>query len=114
MVGITGHHIDRGTRPEDIGGLSKIGLSICFASLLAAMQFGIAGWYLSVGLDFESRVIFAALTALIGSLVVLIIDRNFIYAADTRADLGGISAPLLALPTASGMRLRNAWPNPAS
>lgn len=90
MVGITGHHIDRGTRPEDIGGLSKIGLSICFASLLAAMQFGIAGWYLSVGLDFESRVIFAALTALIGSLVVLIIDRNFIYAADTRADLGGM------------------------
>jgi len=90
MVGITGHHIEPGTRPEDVGGLSKIGLSICFASLLAAMQFGIAGWYLSEGLDADSRAFFATVTALIGSLVVLIIDRNFIYAADTRADLGGM------------------------
>ena len=90
MVGITGHHIEPGTRPEEVGGLSKIGLSICFASLLAAIQFGIAGWFLSAGLDTDSRYIAAAVTALIGSLVVLIIDRNFIYAADTRADLGGM------------------------
>jgi len=90
MVGITGHHIEPGTRPEDVGGLSKIGLSICFASLLAAIQFGIAGWYLTEGLDTDSRYIAAAVTAFIGSLIVLIIDRNFIYAADTRADLGGM------------------------
>jgi len=89
MVGITGHHIEPDTRPGDVGGLSKIGLSICFASLLAAIQFGIAGWYLSEGLDTDSRYITAAVTALIGSLIVLIIDRNFIYAADTRADVGG-------------------------
>ena len=89
MVGITGHHIESDTRPGDVGGLSKIGLSICFASLLAAIQFGIAGWYLSEGLDTDSRYITAAVTALIGSLIVLIIDRNFIYAADTRADVGG-------------------------
>lgn len=89
MVAITGHHIEPGTRPEDVGGLSKIGLSICFASLLAAIQFGIAGWFLSEGLDTESRYITAGVTAIIGSLVVLIIDRNFIYAADTRADVGG-------------------------
>lgn len=90
MVGITGHHIEPGTRPEDVGGLSKIGLSICFASLLAAIQFGIAGWYLTEGLDTDSRYIAAAVTAFIGSLIVLIIDRNFIYAADTRADIGGM------------------------
>jgi len=63
MVGITGHHIEPDTRPGDVGGLSKIGLSICFASLLAAIQFGIAGWYLSEGLDTDSRYITAAVTA---------------------------------------------------
>lgn len=90
MVAITGHHIDKGTEPEDVGGLSKIGLSICFAAFLAAIQFGIAGWYLGENFDPDTRVIFAAVTAIIGTCIVLIIDRNFIYAADTRADTGGV------------------------
>ncbi len=90
MVAITGHHIDKGTEPEDVGGLSKIGLSICFAAFLAAIQFGIAGWYLGENFDPDTRIIFAAVTAIIGTCIVLIIDRNFIYAADTRADTGGV------------------------
>ena len=90
MVGITGHHINGNTEPEDVGGLSKIGLSICFASLLAALQFGIAGWYLGESFGEDTRVVFAATTAIIGLFIVLIIDRNFIYAADTRADAGGV------------------------
>jgi hypothetical protein len=83
MVGITGHHLDSNTQPQEIGGLSKIGLSICFASMLAAIQFGIAGWYLASSLDPDSRLILASSLGFIGACVVLIIDRNFIYAADT-------------------------------
>jgi len=89
MVSVTGHHLDESTHPEEIGGLSKIGLAICFASLLAAMQFGIAGWYLSEGLDSEARTLFSLVMGMIGCFIVLIIDRNFIYAADTRADISG-------------------------
>jgi hypothetical protein len=89
MVGITGHHVDFNTRPEDIGGLSKIGLSICFASFLAALQFGIAGWFLAGNLDPIVRALVSFTTGLIGALVVLLIDRSFIYASDTRADSVG-------------------------
>ena len=83
MVGVTGHHLDESTQPQDIGGLSKIGLSICFASILAAIQFGIAGWYLAANLPADSRLLLASVFGFIGACVVLIIDRNFIYAADT-------------------------------
>jgi hypothetical protein len=89
MVGITGHHIDRTTRLEDVSGLSKIGLSIVFAACLAALQFGIAGWFLSPGLDVGSRIAFVVITSLLGMSIVLIIDRNFIYAADTSPETGG-------------------------
>jgi len=89
MVGITGHYVDTTTNPEDVSGLSKIGMSICFASLLAAMQFGIAGWFLSESLDPIVRILISVATSLVGAFVVLIIDRSFIYASDTRADSGG-------------------------
>lgn len=84
MVSIAGHHVDLHTRAEDVGGLSKIGLSICFASLLAALQFGIAGWFLAVSLDPFEHAVVSVTIAFIGALVVLLIDRSFIYASDTR------------------------------
>jgi len=89
MVGITGHQVDIDSHPEDVGGLSKIGLSICFASFLAALQFGIAGWFLAGDLDPVVRALVSITTAFIGALVVLLIDRSFIYASDTRADSVG-------------------------
>ena len=89
MVGITGHYVGHMTNPEDVGGLSKIGLSICFASLLAALQFGIAGWFLSENLGLFAQTLISITTSIVGALVVLIIDRSFIYASDTRADSGG-------------------------
>jgi ribosomal protein L29 len=89
MVGVTGHHLDGDTQPQEIGGLSKIGLSICFASILAAIQFGIAGWYLASSLDPDSRMMLALVFGFVGACVVLIIDRNFIYAADTSTQSKG-------------------------
>ena len=89
MVAVTGHYVGAHTNPQDIGGLSKIGLSICFASALAALQFGVAGWFLASGMVADSRLVVAIVMALIGACVVLIIDRNFIYAADTSPNQGG-------------------------
>lgn len=83
MVSITGHQVEASTKIQDVAGLSKIGLSICFASALAALQFGVAGWYLSSGLGPESQWVGSFVMGVIGACVVLIIDRNFIYAADT-------------------------------
>jgi len=89
MVAVTGHRYDASVDPRDVGGLSKIGLSICFASILAAIQFGIAGWFLASGMSLDSRYLFAEIFAVIGALVVLIVDRNFIYAADTSSQSKG-------------------------
>lgn len=89
MVAVTGHRYDASVDPKDVGGLSKIGLSICFASILAAIQFGIAGWFLASGMSLDSRHLFAEIFAVIGALVVLIVDRNFIYAADTSSQSKG-------------------------
>jgi len=89
MVAMTGHYINSATRAEDIGGLSKIGLSICFAAALAALQFGVAGWFLASGIDADARIAVSMVTAIVGACIVLIIDRNFIYAADTSAQSKG-------------------------
>ena len=89
MVGVTGHHLDQSTQTQDIGGLSKIGLAICFVSILAAIQFGIAGWYLAENASADSRLVIACVFGFIGACVVLIIDRNFIYAADTSIQARG-------------------------
>ena len=89
MVAVAGHHVDASTQPEEIGGLSKIGISICFASALAALQFAIAGWFLADGFMGDARVAFAMVLGLIGASIVLIVDRNFIYAADTSAQSHG-------------------------
>lgn len=92
MVSITGHQVDASTRFQDVAGLSKIGLAICFASALAALQFGVAGWYLASSLDPTAQLISCIVMGLIGASVVLIIDRNFIYAADTSCHSNGQTA----------------------
>ncbi|MDQ5883698.1 MAG: hypothetical protein QG556_34, partial [Pseudomonadota bacterium] len=48
LVFLTGHRISANTSAEEVGSLSKIGAAIAFASFLAALQFGIAGWFLAM------------------------------------------------------------------
>jgi hypothetical protein len=45
LVFLTGHRISARTSVEEVGSLSKIGAAIAFACFLAALQFGIAGWF---------------------------------------------------------------------
>jgi len=84
LVFLTGHRISPRTSPEEIGSLSKIGAAIAFASFLAALQFGIAGWFLAMDLHFLLQLLMAVVFATIGAGIVLVLDRNFIYLADTR------------------------------
>jgi hypothetical protein len=86
LVFLTGHRISANTSTEEIGSLSKIGAAIAFASFLAALQFGIAGWFLAMDLHIVWRAVMAIVFAGIGAAIVLVLDRNFIYLADTRYD----------------------------
>ena len=84
LVFLTGHRITARTSPEEVGSLSKIGVAIAFASFLAALQFGIAGWFLAMDLHILLQMLMALVFAGIGAAIVLVLDRNFIYLADTR------------------------------
>lgn len=86
LVFLTGHRIGANTSAEEIGSLSKIGAAIAFASFLAALQFGIAGWFLAADLDIALQVLMTMIFAVIGAAIVLVLDRNFIYLADTKYD----------------------------
>jgi len=84
LVFLTGHRLSPDTPIKEIGSLTKIGSAIAFASFLAAIQFGIAGWFLSAGQPLVLRLIMTIVCSMVGSLIVLVLDRNFIYLADTR------------------------------
>ena len=84
LVFLTGHRITARTSVEEIGSLSKIGAAIAFASFLAALQFGIAGWFLAMDLHIAMQTLMSLVFAAIGAGIVLVLDRNFIYLADTR------------------------------
>jgi hypothetical protein len=84
LVFLTGHRIAANAPVEEVGSLSKIGAAIAFASFLAALQFGIAGWFLAMDLHTALRVTMALTFAAIGAAIVLVLDRNFIFLADTR------------------------------
>ena len=84
LVFLTGHRINARTSAEEVGSLSKIGAAIAFASFLAALQFGIAGWFLALDLHLFLKIGMSLVFATIGAAIVLVLDRNFIYLADTR------------------------------
>jgi hypothetical protein len=84
LVFLTGHRIAANAPVEEVGSLSKIGAAIAFASFLAALQFGIAGWFLAMDLHIALQILMAITFAVIGAAIVLVLDRNFIFLADTR------------------------------
>ena len=84
LVFLTGHRIAANAPVEEVGSLSKIGAAIAFASFLAALQFGIAGWFLAMDLHIGLQILMALTFAVIGAAIVLVLDRNFIFLADTR------------------------------
>ena len=87
LVFLTGHRIPANAPVEEVGSLSKIGAAIAFASFLAALQFGIAGWFLAMDLHIGLQICMTIIFAVIGAAIVLVLDRNFIFLADTRYEI---------------------------
>ena len=72
LVFLTGHRISARTSAEEVGSLSKIGAAIAFASFLAALQFGIAGWFLAMDLHILLQMLMALVFVFIGAAIVLV------------------------------------------
>ena len=87
LVFLTGHRIPVNAPVEEVGSLSKIGAAIAFACFLAALQFGIAGWFLAMDLHIGLQICMTIIFAVIGAAIVLVLDRNFIFLADTRYEI---------------------------
>lgn len=85
LVFLTGHRMgaqDKGSA-EEYSGLSKIGASIVLAALLCAINIGIFAWVMAADATPLVRALLAALGALFGGILVLVIDRGAVYFTDT-------------------------------
>jgi hypothetical protein len=69
--------------PEDREAITKIGAAILFASVIALMNWGLAGWTYSEGFGEDGRLAAAIVAGLLGATLVLIFDRGFVYLTDT-------------------------------
>jgi len=69
--------------PEEREVIAKIGGAVLFATMVAFLNWGIAGWTYAAGIDPVTRLPIAALTASIGAFMAALFDRSFVYFADT-------------------------------
>jgi Domain of unknown function (DUF4407) len=68
--------------PEDREQLGSIGGTVLFSALVAALNWGVAGWtFVNIGGDARWLAAFAC--AFVGIALVLVIDRSFIFTFDT-------------------------------
>ena len=93
MVGLTGHSVDKSTHSKDLGGLVLVGSTVCFAALLATAQFAVAGWFMGAALGEGLQVVCAIFFGIVGGLIVLAIDRSFIYAQDVNSSTHKLLSP---------------------
>lgn len=69
--------------PEEREAIAKIGGAVFFATIVAFLNWGIAGWTYAVGMNAGTRLSIAAVTASIGAFMAALFDRSFVYFADT-------------------------------
>lgn len=63
--------------------VSRLGFAVLFAACVAGFNWGLAGWTIAASKSEDLRLAYSALAALLGTGLVLSIDRLFIYMADT-------------------------------
>ena len=63
--------------------LTKLGWAVVLAVLVAAANWGIAGWVYSEGVATSIRFVILLVAAALGGSVVLVFDRGFLYFSDT-------------------------------
>lgn len=83
--------------PEDIEQITKIGGAILFASVVAFINWGVAGWVYSEGAEVGIRSTVVVIAALFGFFMAVLFDRSFIYFADTATEKKGIKIVSFAI-----------------
>lgn len=68
---------------EDREAVAKIGGAVMFATVIATINWAIAGWSYSIGYEATDRVVAAVFAASLGAFMVLTFDRGFLFFADT-------------------------------
>ncbi len=68
---------------EDRESVAKVGEAVMFATGIATINWGIAGWTYSIGHQAPVRIAAAVLAAALGAIMVMVFDRGFLYFADT-------------------------------
>ncbi len=76
--------------PDDREPITKIGAAVLLAAMVAAINWGLAGWAYAEGTESSIRLIVAGITSAFGAAIVLVFDRGFVYLADTSGDTGRI------------------------
>lgn len=69
---------------QDIGRILRIGMGVSVAAIFAALNWAVAGWTFSGGMDSSVRYAVAAFCAILGVILVCVFDPSFIYFLDTK------------------------------
>lgn len=81
----------RDATPAERWALSRAGLLVLAAYLVASINWGVVGWVYSANLTGETRWFAAGLITLVGSgLMVLLLDRSFLFMMDSAAPENGV------------------------
>ncbi len=74
--------------PQEREPIAKLGATVQFAALVAAINWAVGGWTYAVGMATDVRMQVAAITSLLGVFLVLAFDRGLIYAIDVAGKIG--------------------------
>ncbi len=69
---------------QDIVRILRIGSGVSVAAIFAALNWAIAGWTFSGGMDSSVRYAVAAFCAILGVILVCVFDSSFVYFLDTK------------------------------
>lgn len=69
---------------QDVGRILRIGMGVFVAAVFAALNWAVAGWTFSGGMDSSTRYTVAAFCAVFGVVLACVFDSSFVYFLDTK------------------------------
>ncbi|HRW65326.1 MAG TPA: DUF4407 domain-containing protein [Candidatus Competibacter sp.] len=69
---------------QDVGRILRIGMGVFVAAVFAALNWAVAGWTFSGGMDSSTRYVVIACCAIMGIVLVCVFDSSFVYFLDTK------------------------------
>ena len=79
-----------GDSRQDREPVTKLGTTVAFATIVAAINWAIGGWTYAAGLAGPHRWLATIVTALMGMFLVLVFDRGLVYVIDTVGKVGRV------------------------